>query len=191
VTGAAADAALARAGRARTAGAVALAMLAAACTTLPQPEPLADSAPLVAGRLSLRIDATEDRAAQSFTAAFELRGSSARGELRLVSPLGTQMALARWSPSAVSLLTADGEARFPNLDDLALRAFGERVPLAALPDWLAGRPWPGAAAQPRTDGFDQLGWSVDLSRRADGRLAAQRSAPPAVTLRVVLDAPAT
>ena len=128
------------------------------------------------------------RAAQSLTAAFEWRGDGVRGELTLLSPLGTQLALARWSPGDARLTTPEGEWRFGTLDDLAERALGERVPLVAWSDWLAGRPWPGAAATTAASGFDQLGWSVDLSRHADGRIEARRSQPPAVTVRIVLDA---
>lgn len=130
------------------------------------------------------------------SAAFEWRGDGARGELTLLSPLGTQLALARWSPGSALLITSDGEARFQTLEELAERALGERMPLAAWPDWLAGRPWPGASSSPLPavraggtggGGFEQLGWAVDLSRHAEGRIEARRSRPPAVTVRIVLD----
>jgi outer membrane lipoprotein LolB len=139
------------------------------------------------GRLSLRVDAMPDRAAQSVAAAFELRGDARAGDLNLVSPLGTRLAQARWSEGGAVLSTPDGERRFTNLDDLAEQSLGERVPLAALPDWIAGRPWPGAPSRAAGVGFEQLGWAVDLSARAEGRIVARRAAPPAVTLRIVLD----
>ena len=167
---------------------VAVAVTLAACAT---PMPDAALALTAAGRLSLRIDAHAGRPAQSMSAAFEWRGNGERGELALLSPLGTQLAKARWSPGAAWLVNAEGEARFDNLDDLAGRALGERVPLAAWPDWLAGRPWPKAPATPAAPpaaGFDQLGWSVNLARLAEGRIEARRSAPPVVTVRIVLDA---
>jgi hypothetical protein len=34
----------------------------------------------------------------------------------------------------------------------------------------------------------QLGWSVDLARHAEGSIVLQRARPPAVTVRVRLDA---
>ncbi len=139
------------------------------------------------GRLSLRVDATPDRAAHSVAAAFELRGDARAGDLHLLSPLGTRLAQARWSEGGAVLTTPDGERRFTNLDDLAEQSLGERVPLAALPDWIAGRPWPGAPSQAAGAGFEQLGWAVDLSARTEGRIVAHRAAPPAVTLRIVLD----
>ena len=172
------------------------------CATTPPPgEALALTA---AGRLSLRIDAHAGRPAQSLSAAFEWRGDGERGELTLLSPLGTQLAKARWAPGVAWLKSPEGEARFDNLDDLAERALGERVPLAAWPDWLAGRPWPRAPATPSipaaaaasaapaasaTAGFEQLGWSVNLARHGEGRIEARRAAPPVVTVRIVLDAP--
>jgi outer membrane lipoprotein LolB len=171
--------------RRRALAALATALMLAGCASTARLE-----GDWAVGRLSVRVEAAGERAAQSMVAAFELRGSGERGELRLLSPLGTQLALARWSRGQARLTTADGERGYASLDELALAALGERVPLAALPDWIAGRPWSGAASEPSALGFDQLGWAIDLSRRADGRIAALRATPPAVTVRIQLD-PAT
>ena len=179
------------------AAAVLLGGLAGCATPTPPGE---DFALTAAGRLSVRIDAYAGRPAQSLSAGFEWRGSGERGELTLLSPLGTQLAKARWAPGVAWLTSSEGEARFDTLDDLAERALGERVPLAAWPDWLAGRPWPHAPATPTTAattaaptdaGFEQLGWRVDLSRRVEGRIEARRAAPPVVTVRILLDARAS
>lgn len=143
------------------------------------------------GRLSVRVDAADERPAQSYVAAFELRGTGGHGEMRLISPLGTQLAAARWWRGQATLATADGERTYASLDDLALAALGERVPLAALPDWIAGRPWADAPSRATAPGFEQLGWAVDLSRHAQGRIDARREAAPAVTLRIQLDSPAS
>ena len=166
--------------------ALAAAMLLAACATVP---PTAVSSPWISGRMSLRIEAFGSSAARSAGSAFELRGSAERGELRLNSPLGTQMAAARWAPGEAVLSTSEGERRFDSLDDLSRAALGEALPLAALPDWLAGRPWAGAEHRVLDDGFEQLGWRVVLTRRAEGWIAASREAPPTVTVRVKLDTP--
>lgn len=139
--------------------------------------------------MSLRVDATPERPAQSVSAAFELRGSAQQGELRLVSPLGTQLVAARWQPGVALLTTPEGEQRFASLEALSRQALGEAVPLAALPDWLAGRPWPDAPHQPSPDGFAQLGWQVQTQRRGEGWISARRAAPPMVELRVRLDLP--
>ncbi len=142
------------------------------------------------GRLLLRVDATASQAAQSVTAAFELQGDSNSGELRLLTPLGTRLATALWSPRQVLLTTPEGERSFSSLDELSQQALGQSVPLAALPDWLAGRPWPGAAFQTQAQGFEQLGWQVDTAGRDQGLVEARRPNVPAVLLRVRLELPA-
>lgn len=137
--------------------------------------------------MNLRVDATADRTASGFAAAFELRGDGTRGDLRLASPLGAQLAAARWSPSQAVLETPGRRDTFASLDALAEQALGEALPLAALPDWLDGRPWPGAPSRSLADGFEQLGWQIDLKRVAERWIEARRAEPPAVTLRVRLD----
>ena len=163
-----------------------LAAFLAACVSPPrQPgEP-----PWTTGRLSLRIDATATQPAQSVSAAFELRGDGSSGELRLNSPLGSRVASARWAPGLAVLTNGDGERRFSNLDELSREALGENLPLVALPDWLAGKPWAGAPHEKNDSGFDQLGWQVSLARRAEGWIEARRRTPPAVLVRVRLDEP--
>ena len=171
----------------RAAALLAAAALLGACAT-PPPGP-ADGGPVTRGRLSLRVEAFAERPAQGLAAAFELQGHAERGELRLLSPLGGLLAAARWAPGQAVLDTPAGRQSFDSLDDLSLQALGEVLPLAALPDWLTGRPWPGAVHQVRPDGFEQLGWRVDLARQTEGWVLARRDAPPAVVLRIRLDAP--
>jgi len=144
-----------------------------------------------AGRLALSVEATPEEPARGFSAAFELRGTGSAGELRLATPLGTMLATARWLPGEAWLRTPDGDRQYGSLDEMAHAALGERVPVAALPDWLAGRPWPGAPSRTAEAGFEQLGWRVDLSGHAEGRLTARREAPPPVTMRIRLERPAS
>jgi outer membrane lipoprotein LolB len=160
-----------------------VALLGACASPMRQP----GEAPWTTGRLSVRIDATAQQTAQSMSAAFELRGNSDSGELRLNSPLGTSVASARWAPGLAVMLNGDVEQRYGDLDELSRRAFGEPLPLAALPDWLAGKPWTGAPHQKTDQGFEQLGWQVSLARRAEGWIEARRSAPPVVLVRAKLD----
>lgn len=159
------------------------AALLAACASTPQPAP----GNWTSGRLTLRVEATAERIAQSLSASFDLQGNGVRGELRLTSALGLQVAAARWAPGQAELTTPQGSVRFDSLSELSRQALGEDVPLAALPDWLAGRPWANAAHELQPDGFAQLGWRVDLTHQLEGRLEARRAAPPAVTLRVRLE----
>jgi len=165
--------------------ATALTVLLAGCASVPRA-----AGDWVVGRLSLSMAAQDAQPAQNATLSFELRGDGTRGELLLYTPLGTQIAAARWAPGGASLVTADAERSFVGLDTLAAGAFGalgEHVPLAALPDWLAGRAWAEAPSIATGGGFEQLGWSVDLRGRDEGRIVARRAAPPAVVLRVQLD----
>jgi outer membrane lipoprotein LolB len=157
-----------------------------ACAT-PRPPLPAGDAPWISGRISVRIEATAAQAAQGVSAAFELRGDGNSGELRLLSPLGSRLAAAHWAPGLAVLNSPRGEQRYGTLDDLSRQALGEALPLAALPDWLKGQPWPGAAHTASEAGFEQLGWQVLLARRVEGLIEARRAAPPGVTVRVRLD----
>jgi len=142
---------------------------------------------VLSGRLSIRVDSEPVRALSS---AFELSGDAGTGALLLTSPLGATLAQARWGPGEAVLQTPGTTARYPDLDSLAEQALGERVPLAALFDWLRGRPWPGSASQPLPageTGFTQMGWRVGLARYAEGWVDARRDAVPAVTMRARLD----
>jgi outer membrane lipoprotein LolB len=126
------------------------------------------------GRISLQV---QSEPAQSFSASFELKGRPERGELSLISPLGSVLGVLRWSPGEAVLDSGNGKIqRFASVDELMAQATGAAVPLAALFAWLQGEP-AGAS-----------GWSADLSRHKDGRISAKRSDPaPQADLRVVLD----
>lgn len=138
----------------------------------------------LSGRLALRVQAP----ARSFAADFDLHGDAERGQLRLTGPLGATLGEARWQPGSAELRTGEASQSFDSLDALAQSLFGEALPLAALVEWLRGRPWAGASSARRADGFDQLGWAVDLSLyAADGVIVATRSREPALSVRVRLE----
>lgn len=192
--------------RATTAFAAAGALALAGCATVPRGD-AALAAPTFAGRLSVQVEADGAAPARSFSAAFELRGDARTGHLDLSTPLGSVLAQARWSPTQVVLATPRGETGFADLDALTTEVLGESLPLAALFDWLQGRPWPGAPSVPATaadapgasempasaeahgadGGFRQLGWTVSLARFDDGLVTARRKSPPPVTVRIKLD----
>ncbi len=162
--------------------------MAAGCSSLP-PAGDAGEAPL-SGRMSVAVDASAGTPARAVSTAFELSGTPVRGRLDLTTPLGTVMARARWSPGDVQLATPDATTSYPDLDALTRDVLGESVPVAALFDWLRGRPWPGAPSREQASppGFAQLGWAVDLARWNDGWIVARRAAPaPAVTVRARLE----
>jgi outer membrane lipoprotein LolB len=180
-------------------------LLVAGCATVPGPR-AGDGGDVLSGRLAVRVDAAGPDAARSLSAAFDLRGTPSAGTLGLSTPLGSMLAQARWSPAEVVLATPQGTRRFANLDELTREVLGESVPIEAWFDWLRGRPWPGAPSAPAPSagatpsassptpapsapvGFTQLGWSVDLTRFAEGAVSATRATPPpVVTVRIRLD----
>lgn len=161
------------------AGLLALSLLMAGCAqqaARPSADPARQAGAqqaLWAGRMALQV---EDAQAQSFSAAFELQGSAEQGELRLFSPLGSTMARLQWQPG-MALLEQGPEVRNSHsLPSLVQEMTGSTLPIAELFDWLQGQ----AREAP--------GWTVDLSRMAQGRLVAERhSPPPAASLRIALD----
>lgn len=161
--------------------------LLAGCASLPEERP----ADLLSGRIAVRIDPQEPGGAvRANSAAFELLGSPQAGELRLSSPLGSLLAVARWQGGRATL-QARGETRhYDTLQALGREMLGEDVPVAALFDWLRGRPWSDAPAWewPEGPGFEQLGWRVNLGRAAqEGLVVATRAAAPVVTVRARID----
>lgn len=180
----------------RGAAAVASALLLQACVTHPPPLP----GHVYSGRLAVRSDAAPNQPARSVTGQFELSGNASSGQLVLTSPIGTTVARARWSdpvgtqgaPSKIELEADGGTTHYATLEDMMQRAIGDQLPLPAMFDWLAGRPWPAAPVRRAADGqsFDQLGWHVDVSQFAGNQLLdAQRPLPaPVLRVRVKLDA---
>lgn len=147
---------------------------------------------VLSGRLALQVAADGATPARALSAAFELRGNPDAGRLDLSTPLGSVLAQARWSPARVVLATPRGETGFTDLDALTHEVLGESLPVAALFDWLHGRPWPKAPSTPAAGpeaGFKQLGWSVYLARFDDALVSAQRESSPVVTVRIKLDRP--
>ena len=134
---------------------------------------LPDEAPSWSGRLLLRLDETPPR---QFAASFELSGQAEAGLLSLSGPLGQTLAAVDWGPQGAWLVRGSEREGFIDMDHLTEALTGAVLPVVALLDWLAGRP--------RT----VPGWTVDLSRLAEGQLHAHRHWPtPHATLRIRLD----
>jgi outer membrane lipoprotein LolB len=175
--------------RARIAALIAASALAACAVVPPAPE----RGESLSGRLAVKVDGFEGAPARSMSAAFELQGDPRAGRLNLSTPLGSVLAQARWAPGTVMLSTPQGERQFADLDALTGEVLGESVPVAALFDWLRGRPWPGAVsranAPPAEAGFEQLGWAVSLARFDEAWVVARRERAPAVTVRAKIDRP--
>ena len=131
--------------------------------------------------MSLKIDAVDPQAlgpqqGQFFSTSFELAGNAQAGQLTLISPLGSVLAVLNWTDSTAQI-RANGELRsFNSLDSLLLHATGAAIPVASLFAWLVG-----VEAQ-------VPGWQVDLSRLSSGRLVARRMEPlPTAELRLILE----
>ena len=147
-----------------------------ACMHAPRTPAGSAQAEFWSGRLSLQV---HSEPVQSFSAGFELKGSPAQGELLLSSPLGNTLLAARWTPLEAVLEESGKTRRFSNIDALIEQSTGAALPVAALFDWLHGKPG------------QQQGWNADLGQLAQGRISAQRSKPlPRADLRMVLDRPA-
>lgn len=165
-----------------------MAALMPACATR-QPVVAGPGQQAYSGRMSVRIAAGGSQGERAVTLVFDLRGQPQVGTVEFSTPLGTIVAQARWSPSEVVLTTPQGEQAFADLDSLSRKTLGEVLPLAALFDWLQGRPSPAAPSRAEAGGraFSQLGWRVDVSELSQARLSAQRAQAPAVQVRVLLD----
>lgn len=165
--------------------------LLAGCASVGVPPPA--NSETISGRLSVQVEATASTPSRSESGSFELKGTPEAGQLNLSTPLGNVIAQARWLGQRAWLTTSQGETAYPDLDALTREMLGEQLPVAALFDWLRGRPWPGAPSQTNPaasgPGFQQLGWSVDLARFDQGWVAAQRRLSPTVTVRARIDPP--
>jgi outer membrane lipoprotein LolB len=155
-------------------GLLSVSLFIAGCAhPVPTDSTAASSSSVWTGRISLQVHSEPP---QAFFAGFELKGDPAQGELTLTSPLGTKLAVLRWSPQEAVLDSGNQLQRFASVNALVEKATGAAVPLPALFDWLGGK---NTAAE---------GWSADLSQQAEGRFSAVRTTPqPRADLRIVLD----
>lgn len=132
------------------------------------------------GRLALKV---EGEPPQSLNASFELSGTAEAGELILLTPLGTTVAVLNWKPGEVLLQSNGRDQHFDSLDQLAREATGTAFPVAQLFMWLKQSKVDPARAI-STGG----GWEADLSQLELGRLSARRlSGGPPADLKLVLD----
>ena len=128
------------------------------------------------GRLSLRVLQANP---EQFSAQFELNGSADTGELSIISPLGTTLAVARWTPHNAQLLQGQKVQDFASIEDLTLQLTGAALPLPALLAWLD------------VDGPTVPGWQLNAESPSSGRrVFAKRDTPlPALQLTLLLDPP--
>ena len=126
-----------------------------------------------AGRIGLQIESDPP---QAFFAGFELAGEVEKGRLSLTSPIGSTLAVMRWSPTEAVLESGGETKRFDSVDTLLEKTTGAAIPVSALFDWLKG------------ENTSLNGWTADLSQQATGRIEAVRTTPlPATKLRIVFE----
>jgi len=155
------------------AGAALLPMLSA-CSTAARQLEAAPGVTYWSGRMSVQV---LDSPPQSTSGSFELSGSPASGELVLLNPLGNIVARVQWSPGQASSQQGTQTRQASSLDELTQSLLGTSLPIAALFDWLQGKPTAAA------------GWQADLEAHSEGKILARRIDPrPEASLRIVLDA---
>ena len=136
------------------------------------PAPVDTTSQHWSGRLAVRI---QGPAPQAFSAGFELSGTHVAGELLLISPIGTTVAVVSWQPGKATMQRGSDWSEATSLDELVVQLLGTSLPVPALFDWLNGRT---TQAQ---------GWTADTSDLSNGRLQAQRHSPaPAAEMRLIL-----
>ena len=167
--------------------ALSLVMLGGCASLKHQAKPQVEGDLHLSGRLSVQVAGNAGGKASGGNGAFELTGQPAAGQLELSTPLGSLVARAVWRDGDVRLQTPEDERRYEDLDALTREMLGEAIPVAALFDWLQGRPWAQAANTPVSGGFEQLGWQIDLSHFPEGLIVATRRADPLVTLKARID----
>jgi outer membrane lipoprotein LolB len=146
-------------------------LLAAGCAA-PRMIPL-DTNAYWSGRMAIQVLKNPP---ESLSAGFELQGSVQAGEMVLLSPIGTTLARLEWTPQGARLAQGQQQVESTSLQRLGARLTGTELPIAALFEWLAGRP------------AEAPGWQVDLSAHAQGRISAERREPsPGAVLRIALD----
>lgn len=125
------------------------------------------------GRLLVQVGGSVP---QSLSASFTLHGNPDTGSLTLYTPLGTTAAHATWDALGARLQTPEQVYTAATLAELTRHLTGAELPITSLFDWLHGL----NTVTP--------GWTVDLSKLAQGRLQAQRIDGDTPTqLRLVLE----
>ncbi len=169
-------------------------LLAVGCASL-APAPGGRS---YSGRFALRVEAADGRRDAS-SGRFALAIDGGTVILDLASPLGTTLARVQADAQGATLtVRADGGVRITRGADaaqLAAQVLGWPLPIAGLPDWIEGRPAPGAGSTADGgDAFHQDGWTVRVDERDPRgrvrRLGMSRPAAgagPAVDLRIVVE----
>lgn len=126
------------------------------------------------GRLSLKVLKNPP---EQFSANFELNGRPDNGELALYSPIGTTLAVARWTPFNAQLLEGQQVKSFESIEAMTLQMTGSSLPLPEILAWLD------------QDGAALPGWTLRSETSPNSRrVFAKRESPsPMLELTLVID----
>lgn len=143
------------------------------------------------GRISA-VATAEDGKVQQLHGSFELSIDGDSGQLMLLTPLGSTVAVLAWSEDSAMLKRANGAIEaYPSARDMLERTLGTAVTPAMLRAWLYGNPIEGVPVDSIGPGrFSQLGWNVDYERGDAGRvtrLVIARDTPRPAELRLAID----
>ena len=160
---------------------VAIAVLAAGCSTLgsapsgapsSQPQPILASRPLAtaftaAGRVAARVSGDS---ARGFSGEFSWAHRAADDTIELLTPLGQIAARINLTPAGATIELPDGTTTSTaDPEGFLTGSFGVALPLAALPSWLQGVPVPGAPYRAQADAAGrpstiwQNGWQIQYT----------------------------
>lgn len=109
------------------------------------------------------------------SAQFELRGTETEGSLTLLSPLGTTLATASWTPGRALLRTGSEVQTFSSAAQMGQTLTGTDVPLNAIFGWVHKQAVPIE------------GWTTDFSQLGQGRVNATRRTEPPMEIKLIVD----
>ncbi len=159
--------------------AIAFGIVLTGCASPPKPISTTE-VPAWAGRLSIKIDATDTAPEQQTSAGFTLSGNPEVGQLDLFTPLGGKAAQLTWGAGFATLTDGKMGRSFPDLSMALQSITNADIPASNLFNWLQGKQDKAREAA--------MGWEADLTRLTEGRLVAVRLRPlPRIELRVVLE----
>jgi outer membrane lipoprotein LolB len=166
--------------------AMACTLLAAGCAT---PRMVAvDANAYWSGRMAIQV---LKEPPESLSAGFELQGSAQAGEMVLLSPIGTTLARLEWTPQGARLAQGQQQLESTSLQRLGARLTGTELPIAALFEWLAGRPAEAPAGKsicrpmPKAASA-QSGANPAPVRCCASRLTAEDAFFPGTTSRLII-----
>lgn len=144
------------------------------------------------GQMSIKLAAFADQPAKGLSLGFFFSGNKDKGQLDLMTLMGSQMAQVSWEPGQAWLTTDKGRQRYEDLDTLSAAALGETLPLRQLVHWMQGHPDPDLPSLPgeQPESFTQQGWMIDTHELGSKKLQARRDGTPAqrgVQLKIYLD----